>query len=177
MYCNGDGEEHDYRWHEVYAISASLTILFSIIEYPEIETACQLPQLLVVQTKFGKGSHGGELGGGYGIELCDWLSIFQPNTEIPEMSDAMKLAYGRMLGREYFNKRSFKATVAYENGWLNVSCPGDACGLHPSDGFIRAGDGYRFSSHNVDRPAQQLTLLSGLAALHDRERKEMLKTV
>ncbi|MEK7501565.1 MAG: hypothetical protein AAB629_01425 [Patescibacteria group bacterium] len=173
LYCDGTGKEHDYKWHEVYAISASLTVLFMILDYPEIETPSLLPQLLTVHTITANGQHGGELGGMYGIELCDWLGRFKPNTEMDEMTKAMKLAYGRMLSRRHFLADRFEATIASENGWLNVSCPGDACGLHPADQHWRAGSGYEFSSHNVDSPAQQLTLLCGLAALHDKARGEI----
>lgn len=170
LHCDGIGVEHDYLWHEAYAISASLTVLFMIIEFQEVETNCKLPQLLTVHTITDRGSHGGSLGGMYSVAFCDWLSTFEPHTKIVEMAEAMKLAYGRMLGRKYFNISRFDGTVADENGWLNVSCPGNACGLHPSSGLVSRGEGYEFSSHNVDSPAQQLTLLAGLAALHDKAR-------
>lgn len=174
LYCDGYGIKHDYKWHEVRAISASLTVLFSLIDYTDIETRSKSRQLLTVHTITDRGQHGGSLGGMYSVEFVDWLSHFKPNTKLEEMGKAMKLAYGRMLGRRYLDGYRFSASVDYENGWLNVSCPGDACGLNPSDGYLRPGSGYEFSCHNTDSPAQQLTLLAGLAALHDKARKEMI---
>ena len=51
-----------------------------------------------------------------------------------------------------------------------------ACGLNPSHDHMDIGQGYEFSCHNTDTPAQQLTLLAGLAALHDLVRKDMAAT-
>ena len=89
------------------------------------------------------------------------------------MVQAMKTAHGYMLGRTESSPR-FRASVDSSNGWLRVDCPGDACQIYPSHGDdIKEGRGYEFACHNVDTPAQQLTLLAGLAALHDRVRKEL----
>ena len=53
-------------------------------------------------------------------------------------------------------------------------CPGNACGIHPTEVDLRYDlGGYEFSCHNVDSPAQQMALIVGLAALHDMARKEM----
>lgn len=90
------------------------------------------------------------------------------------MIQAMKTAYKRMFGPDHIDEYSFHAYVAYKGGWLNVGCPGNACGLNPtSQGVTEKGKGYEFACHNVDTPAQQITLLAGLAALHDKARKEM----
>ncbi len=87
----------------------------------------------------------------------------------------MKIAYGWMFGERYLRiqETSFRAQVDGEKGWLNVQCPGSGCGLCPSHHGIERGRGYEFDSHNVDSPIQQLTLLAGLAALHDRARREI----
>lgn len=54
-----------------------------------------------------------------------------------------------------------------------LNCPGNACGIHPVIHWEEGENGYKFSCHNVDTPMQQLTLLAGLATLHDKARQEM----
>ncbi len=173
LFCDGRGRESEVDWHTAYAISATFTLLFSLIEYPERITGEKFPQLLTVHTATIRDLHGGALGGDYSIPLVQWLSSFAPQTPIPEMGEAMRKAYVRMLGSRHLYAGSFWASVDSKGGWLNTSCPGDACGLHPGHDALHDGHGYEFSSHNVDTPMQQITLLAGLAALHDRARKEL----
>jgi hypothetical protein len=171
--CDGDGKMRDYRWHTAQAVSATLTLLFMLLD-AGAKTCSELPQLMTVTTICAHGQHGGSLGGTYSRELVQWLSTFKESQHIPEMEQAMRTTRKHMLGLKYYEEPfHFRATVDYENGWLNVSIPGDACGLNPSDGHIETGRGYNFSCHNTDEPAQQLTLLCGLAALHDLARKKM----
>lgn len=176
--CGGRGVETSLEWKHAYAISASFTVFFmaaSLWLDKSKKSSCKLPQLILVDTVTLQDMHGGSLGGTYSVPLVRWLSAFRPDTEMVEMAEAMKTAWRRMFGelRDY-EEYSFWAKVAYKNGWLNVSCPGDACGLHPSDGNIsESGVGYEFSCHNVDTPMQQITLLSSLAALCTRARKEI----
>ncbi|MCK4783836.1 MAG: hypothetical protein KAV87_08815 [Desulfobacteraceae bacterium] len=167
--CDGKGKEYIYDWQPAYSISASLAVFSRLSEYPEKETSSNFLQLLIV-TSAAKGG----LSGMYSISLCQWLSSFELNTEIPEMVQAMQLAYGYMMdGLSDYDRRHFRAVVAHKGGWLNIDCPGTACGLYPSRGFVKEGEGYEFCDHNVDNPMQQITLLAGLAALHDRARKEL----
>lgn len=168
--CWGTGKEHDYQWHEAYAISASFNLLLGLASYADIETSSKLPQLLTVRLVTEHGQHGGSLDGDYSIPLVQWLSKRVGQT-IPEMVEAMKEAYQRMLPTTLSMSGRFRASVDYEGGWLNVDCPGEACGLNPAHGSLSLPEdgkrGYEFYCHNVDSPAQQLTLLAGLAALHE----------
>ncbi len=76
-----------------------------------------------------------------------------------------------MWDSDSFSRHSFQADLK-NGGGLCMSCPGDACGIHPSDWYdVGKESGYRFSCHNTDNYMQQLTLLSGLACLHDLARK------
>ena len=129
---------------------------------------------MTVHTVTIREMQGGSLGGEYSKRLCYWMCLLwdQGKQNIVEMKDAMVVAYNKMLGKDSYNEHSTWAEIAYNNGWLNTSCPGDACGLHPADFSIERGEGYRFTCHNVDNPMQQITLLAGLAALHDKARKE-----
>jgi hypothetical protein len=168
--CLGDGKGRQYEWQTAYAISATFTILLSLLNFPETESQDERLQLLKVETMTIQELHGGSLTGEYSIPLVQWLSEHY-GEEIEPMVQAMQTAHSRMFGPEEVehNHWSFDARVAYPGGWLNVSCPGNACGLNPAHSYnLNEGEsGYEFSCHNVDSPAQQLTLLAGLAALHD----------
>lgn len=171
--CHGERREHEYDWKSAHAISASFTLFSMFARYNEVVTSCPFPQLLTFSTITDVGHHGGSLGGEYSLILCKWLAQFPENSRLPEMEKPMMQAYDRMLGLRDYDKHSFRSHLPYGNGWLNVSCPGDACSLHPSSGSLSADEGYRFDCHNVDTPMQQLTLLAGLAGLHDLARKEI----
>lgn len=176
--CMGTGKEWFYDWKLAFTVSASFTTILTWVRFPQKETSCPIPQLMTVETITEDDMHGGSLWGEYSVELCNWMrSLYLQNKdryEITEMVEAMRITHKRMFGKiNKFDEHQIWARVASGNGWLNVSCHGDACGLHPADDYgPREGRGYKFSCHNVDNPMQQLTLLAGLAALHDKARKE-----
>lgn len=174
--CEGTGKERIIDWHPAYAISASFSIFTTLARFPRVETSAPFPQLIIINTMIGMGLHGGSLGGEYSAPFVKWLSSLSGS--IPPMVDAMKISYNRMLGLHKFDQFDFRASIDYENGWLNVSCPGNACGLNPVHGSgydMERGLGYEFDCHNVDTSVQQITLLAGLGALNDRARKELSK--
>lgn len=175
-WCRGTGIEHINDWKPVYAVSASFTVFFTFSFHPEEETSSSLIQLMTVRTITRGDMHGGSIGGKFSVPLCNWMDSLREKGEsdIIEMVEAMQIAHRRMWGRlEPYRKWDFRASVAYEGGWLNTSCPGDACGLHPTHMGPQKGSGYEFDCHNVDTPAQQLELIASLAALHDKARREM----
>jgi hypothetical protein len=177
--CDGKGREFDFDFEKAETISASLTVFFLLAMHPEKETSSPVPQLLTVQTTINRDIGGASLWGEYTLHLRKWLaSLWQGGqTPILEMSRAMQTAYTKMFGpSDYIKDYAFRASVDYEWGWLNVDCPGDACGLNPghdAEYDMKHGGGYKFTCHNVDNTGQQLTLLAGLAALHDLARKEI----
>ncbi|MBU3926062.1 hypothetical protein KJ763_02750 [Patescibacteria group bacterium] len=173
LFCNGKGKEYVYDWQNAYSVSASFTVFSMLSYFYEGNTSCLKPQLLLVQTITHKDMHGGSLAGMYSVPLVKWLGSFGKHAIMIEMQKAMKRTYFHMFGKDKYLEHDFRAYVADNNGWLNVSCPGNACGLHPQSGYIEKDNGYEFSCHNVDTPMQQITLLAGLAALHDKARKEI----
>lgn len=54
-------------------------------------------------------------------------------------------------------------------GRISLRCPGDACdvSIYPEGGELDGTSPVRFDCHNLDAACQQITLLCGLAALHD----------
>ncbi len=177
--CRGTGKDWFYDWKLAYAVSASFTVIFHWMHFPEKETSSLLPQLMIVFTITRDEMHGGSLGGEYGVELCSWMRSLYLLTEgiyaVTEMTEAMGIAHKKIFGAFRFGEEHYLwAKIQSDDGWLNVNCPGDACGLHPADSFgPQEGRGYKFACHNVDNPMQQITLLAGLAALHDKARREM----
>lgn len=193
QYCSGDGEDRNFRgrkcgscdgtgrntqfdWRRAYAVSATFSLFTLCSRYPDqIIGHAGLPQLLTFQTITDHGQHGGSLDGEFSILLCEWLSRHQPDTPIVEVEKAMKIAYGSMFRLRDYNKHDFRATQR-GSGIIHARCPGDACEIHPSYPCSEPlrGEGGAFTCHNVDSPLQQLTLVAGLAALHDKARKEIV---
>ncbi len=171
LFCGGSGRQWTIDRKDAYAISASFTIFTRWLEYCEIETSASCPQLLTVQTITEIGTHGGSLSGDISIPMRKWLESLGERVELLEMTRAMKIAYDRMFGLRDYDQYSFNAYAA--NGRFIADCPGDRCGLHPSDWYARKEEGYEFSCHNVDSPVEQITLLAALGALRDRARKEI----
>lgn len=177
LFCEGSGIEWVYDWKEATAISASFTVLTKWLgSYCEIETSAPYPQLLTIQTITQQGQHGGSLSGDISIPLRNWLDAFAANCRkqrsFPEMTSAMMTAYNRMIRLRDYDRYSFNAYIA-KKGMFIANCPGNACGLNPSDWYENKGHGFEFSCHNVDSPMQQITLLAALAVLHDIARKEI----
>lgn len=176
FYCDGAGRKQEYDWRTVLAISASFSVFSSLAFSPAWGDGPEDPpdkaQLLTLQTITRPGAHGGSLGGMLSIPLVMWLSRFPANTAFRFVEGAMKIAYWRMFGQKKYTMQEFRAWLRDDFGGLLLDCPGDACGLHPSDHFhSRSLRGYAFSCHNVDTAAQQLTLIAGLAALCDLARR------
>jgi hypothetical protein len=174
--CKGTGTEHIDDWKPAYAVSASFTVFFTFSFHPGEETSSSLIQLMIVRTVTHGDMHGGSIGGEFSVPLCNWMDSLREKGEsnIVEMVEAMQITHRQIWGiLEPYRKYYFRASVDYEGGWLNTSCPGNACGLNPVHMGPRKGQGYEFSCHNVDSPAQQLELIASLAALHDKARKEI----
>lgn len=173
--CSGTGKKHEIDWKTAYAISASFNVLLSWLSFEETDTASPFPQLLTVNLTTQKGMHGGSLGGSISIPMEKWLASFvgasnDQYVSLPEISKAMRVAYEKMLGLQDRFER-FQSWV--RDGGFVADCPGDACGINPNHWDIGENRGYNFSCHNVDTPMQQITLLAGLAALHDKARREI----
>lgn len=174
--CDGTGKEYDLKWRRAEALAMSIGILLDPFEYNEQETHSEDHQLLTVYLFIVEGD--APIWGMIGIPLHHWVHQHPQYTEFTDCVDAMKQAYGRMMGESRVKSSSpfdFRARVySSNNHHIAFDCPGDACGVYggPDDD---PGDnkGYPLSSHNVDSAIQQLTLLAGLAALHDRADREI----
>lgn len=172
--CNGEGRSYLYEWGKAFAISASFTVFFLFSFNPEIQTSSNLKQLMAVQTITESNIHGGSIWGDFSSLLINWLkTIKETQNFLTLIRKASMGAYVKMDGRKLDIFHDYDFRVALKDGRLIMDCPGDACGINPNEEYWdgKGDGGYRFNCHNVDNPMQQLTLLAGLAALHDEARK------
>jgi hypothetical protein len=176
--CGGKGLVSRLNWnnaHQVVATLASVSADFSCPE--EANYTGDESQLLTFASVYAEGSCGSSINALFSKRLCEWMRE-RGEGKIPEVEDAMALAWARMNNGsiEESDRRRIEAVIDTPEGWLNISCPGQGCGLYPSQGFKDYnGDviGAEFKPHNVDTPMQQLTLLAGLAALYQLAHKEI----
>ncbi|GMX58553.1 MAG: hypothetical protein MCSN_2070 [Candidatus Microsyncoccus archaeolyticus] len=166
-FCDGNKLEIIYDFKPILAISCSLQVLTMLFEDTEKNYNTDKNQLLTFKIdalrKFS-------ISGSYGKEFCYWLNSFKDGRVFPSVIKAMKEVYTRMYKRnDYYG---FDAYVN-KDAWLIINCPGDACGINPEHYYSRENEGFRFSCHNIDGPAQQLMLLTGLAVLNEMARKEI----
>ena len=128
---------------------------------------------MTIQTVTKSNIHGGSLWGDFSSLIINWLRKTNETHSI--LSSVRKTAidaYTKMDGRKPDIFHDYDFRIALKNGRLIMDCPGNACGINPDEEWGEKDDrGYKFSGHNVDNPMQQLTLLAGLAALHDEARK------
>lgn len=169
LYCD-HGKEWTMDWSEVTKISATFTVLTGWLMYPEIDTTCPYPQLMTLQTATQHDIHGGSLSGDCSIPFRTYLESLG-EIRLPDVAEATKSAYKKMLGWKEYYEHDFSAWLS--KGRFIINCPGDACGLHPSDWHSFKDEGFEFSCHNVDSAIQQLTLIVGLAKLCDMAREKL----
>jgi hypothetical protein len=171
-FCDGTGYESVYDHLRVDVLSATLAVVSMIIQSADKETSSPDPQLFTFRVNHEKTMSGMGVYGDFGPEFVAWLTSIAPRY-FSEVSQKMCLVDNRMMGDAGYTEREF-SVVVHEDGGLHLNCPGNACGLDPS--HSRVGEhGYEFGPHNVDSAVQQLTLLAGLAAIHDLARQEMEK--
>lgn len=174
FYCNGEREEVIYDYSDAYAVSASLGLLFAFMRFPEVETTCSLPQLMLIETVTIRENHGGSLYGEFSKDLVRFLRSLAQPCEIKSMVSVMQAVWEKMDGRmQGFYEHSFRSHLR-DSGRLIVDCPGDACGLHPDMHYSGGNDGYKFNCHNTDTMMQQLVLLSALAELQSFARSTVV---
>ncbi len=178
--CDGTGHVLEYRWDDARILCHRLEILLSALRHIDCCVSGTAPQLFTVKIFFGQGRPLGSwmLGGDVTPAFAGWLSSLPVRENIKEATTAMIVAYNYIVGAHMKEDDSGFRTWAEKNGGFYIQCPGNACNIYPSRvradfQSLAAGnyEGYEWECHNVDSPLQQLTLLAGLAALHDLARK------
>lgn len=181
MWCFGKGRDHYYDYRVLEQISKTLTVLSECLHtyaFGKEKTDSSRKQILTFSTGFRQGFY--PLCGIYSPHFADWIRStgeFSPGERMDDVAKAMLSTWKKMNGFKkngsiYPHTESEFWVSAYDSGWLNITCPGDACGLHPASTYVDNHGGYEFSCHNMDTPIQQLTLLAALAKLDMKCREE-----
>ncbi len=107
-----------------------------------------------------------------------WLATQRPRISAPEVEKPMRTAYDRMSGWPTDESARFQCTYRAPH-FVNLIIPGQDAGLDPKDygaNVDRNGavlhEGYTLLDHNVDTIVQQMSLLTGIAAMHDLARRD-----
>jgi len=170
--CRGTGEQrNDHNWQTARAISATLNFFLLRASLIDTNTSARRPQLATIQTVCAVGQHGGELGGDLSIPLMNWLKSVPRDQIFPSVIDTMKTAWYKMF-RSTVENCEIQAYV-HGGGRITIDCPGDRTGIFICQTErLQSEHGNKFTSHDVDTCAQQITLLVGLASLCDLARLE-----
>lgn len=166
-------DNNQVYWKSAYRVSASLAILFQMLYLYEDELSGSDFQLLTIDLLgVDEGIYGGSLSVTISPTLKKWLSRFPDNYDHLEIKEAMVSAHCRMAGPLLpYQEHDFRAWVR-KPYWINLSVPGNACGLDPSGYYEEEGRGFKMLPHNTDTPIQQLSLLAGLAKMYQLARQE-----
>ena len=165
IHCDGSRKKYVFTWRDAYLTVASLNLLFNVLELCD-ETSAKDHQHITVSMLSEREPHGSSLHGYFGISFVEYIASQQfelENIILPYVKEAMITTWGQLLTVRSYGHHSMRARA--DNSNLYLSCPGDACGIHPSDHDFRHNRGMEFTGHNVDSPVQSLTLLAGIAAL------------
>jgi len=170
-YCGGEGKKTANDWKPIIAISASLSLLFQMIEFPpETNTSAPNPQLMIFRTVAEMGQDNSAIWAEYGIPVCNWLLSQKDNTELPEVARVVAEVYSHMFPSE---KRRHIASACIHGGHrLSLKC---STGQVFTDGLhvMKRDEGCTATNTEIDNPAMQFSLLAGLAVVCDIVREEM----
>lgn len=170
----------DSDWQPLYETCASLgVVILMLSEHDEAWTEspgnrCQL--LTIDGLRVERDVHGGHFGISLSRPLTTWLRQFNERN-IDPVINAMHEAFNHMFYRTMErHPLNFGASVSNER-WLHLHVPGNCSCLDRDGSTVHYyPEGYPLSTHNVDGPLQQLSLLAGLGRLCDLARKDIYGT-
>lgn len=173
--CHGSKKKISYDYNPVHAISASFTVFFKLAYFGRsIGISSKQFQLFEIETVAERNSvgNGSAINGWFSEKLTNWLLYLRDNSVLlNDIILAMKTANSQMLNgtNGIFESLQFDAGIG-KKGRLILKCPGDAFGIYPLSNDQGKED-YIFGSCNMNSSVQQITVLAGLATLHDEARK------
>lgn len=119
------------------------------------------------------------LGGVVAPIFTDWVESISARGRLLEVEEAMWLTWNALseygVGKEKGPNPfpSFSSRVG-EKGSFFISCIGNACDVGTYEWWeSESGEGHELACHNLDSPLQQLSLLAGLAKMHDLARRDI----
>ncbi|MDO8638903.1 MAG: hypothetical protein Q7R43_04975 [Candidatus Daviesbacteria bacterium] len=170
-----EGKTKEISWPALYNISASLMVMFDSLSISEEKTSSQIPQLMHLSLSVGFDLHGGSMNAYFGKSIIPWLEKQPHDLSNKDIEQTMRNTdmhlNGKLIKHQDQYLYRFLAWTR-QPCWINLMCPGDACGLDPEDYNDPRPDGYKLLPHNIDSPLQQLTFIMGLARMHDLARQD-----
>lgn len=187
----GSVEERDGETHlsmeiqdgfHLHYIASTIHVLTNALSSPLIEgeESNQVQQLdLFTVCKMGE-VYGHAFGGHVSSSLTRFLLLVAKNTpgegDVPmpqRVIDAMREAWRACSSYETKFPSDFRGTIT-RDGRFMIACPGNACdvAIYPDMVYGDIDEyGAGLSCHNLDTAVQQISLLSGLAALCELARE------
>lgn len=170
----GLGGREQPDWNSAYALSATLSVFFSALDSlhdVRPEDLGEERQLLRVSLSVTKRScYGAPISATLSQEALQRLPSTEQPMTFPDIGRAMRLACERLWGGALDDESIARHFEAYLDppDRLHLRMPmGNAVGLDPEWQGRLPGCGYDLVCHNTDMPLHQLTLLAGLARLHE----------
>jgi hypothetical protein len=178
LYCGNTGKERGYQHHQGTVAAINLNLLLSKLSFPELqEIETRGNQLMMINLAVADRSlHGYPLWAAFSPQMVKWIGMHEQQTDLPLVRGAMKEAMVRMMP-SYAAENDFRAWLE-PDGVFNFRVPGNCACLSPdytARECLMQDRGYDFGTHNVDTPAQQLSLLAGLSYLWEMARKDLYK--
>jgi hypothetical protein len=102
--------------------------------------------------------------------FASWLKI-NAGKDFSQVVEKVVMAFGWGKADAFIGGN---AVWVESDGRPIITCPGNACDFAVYPDGVDLGESYpkEMHSHNVDTPTQQLSLLYGLACLHDLARAD-----
>jgi hypothetical protein len=174
-YCKNSGLQSKVDWLAARALTISANILSNQLRFADDLKRSFVPDrkqllTLVLVSKPGRG--GSEIGGDFSPSFIEKISLRERGFFLPAEEAMIRV-------HDHMSPQKIRETIGYErrffrveqqlSGNLFIHGTGDRSFIHPLSGLrpLRPNEGYTYASHNVDIPIQQLTLLTGLAAVCD----------
>ncbi len=163
----------DMPFEDLFALSGSLGVLSNIVRFSELRSTSTAPQLFQMDLVTSATS------GAIEVELArpmvDWIVKESQTSDHRLALGPMKTAYQYMSGYEA-DPQSLRLSFPLRDR-INLIVPGNAASIssevvysYPTMTTTERETRHILKSNNVDRPHQQLTLVMGLATMHDQVR-------
>lgn len=153
----------------VLTFSATFNLLYFQPESSNVKTM----QLMEIDTSVeSKIFNARAMSGSFSPVFVRWLEGFEIGHNFEKVVETMISVYDLFYKTDKYQRHEFKAKIGeLRKEYLILGCPGtNCCQINPC-GSWDEDRGYDFGYHNIDYSHQQLTLLAGLAVLHDEARK------
>ena len=159
----------------IHLVVLTFSAAFWLFNFQPEHSNVKTMQLMKVNTfvENNKVFNARAMSGSFSPTFVRWLETFEMGHDFSEIIASMISVHDLFYKTNKYERHEFKARIGeLKKGYLILSCPGtNCCQISPCDSSWDKDEGYDFGYHNIDHSYQQLTLIAGLAALHDKARR------